>query len=395
MSATTPAAPQRNRKSLLHKLSRVGIVATTAAVLGTTAIATAPLASAAPAYSASNVTAAVKGSSVTVSANVRSSETVNASMIGICARTASGSNIDFAFDSGQLTKSGRTVSKTKTLAKGTYSYWPCVKVGNQWSDVGAKQTFRVTGIELGDATKNSASAPNTNGGTTGTAMPVGDQPGWKQVFADDFTAGDVAQGGFPGVYKNKWMSYDGFADTYRTGTYNQDIISVSGGVMDINLQSMNGRPQVAAPVPMVAGKWGGQKYGKFSVRFRADALPGYKTAWLLWPDSDNWNQGEIDWPEGDLTGNMWGFNHCIGNPSQNCGWTDSKKTFTDWHIATVEWTPSAVKLIMDGQVMLNQTTDVPQNPMHWVLQTETNGKPNTSVSGKVQIDWATIYTYNP
>jgi hypothetical protein len=385
MSVIAPAAPSQNRKSLWRKLSRVAVVASTAAVLGTAAVATAPLASAATSYSASNVSATVSGTSVTVKATVKSSATVWADMVGICARTATNANVDFAFESGSITPTGRTVSKTRTLPKGTYTYWPCLKVGGTWTDVGARQTVRVTGIELGAATSNS---------TSSTSMPVGDQPGWKQVFTDDFNT-NIAQGQFPGPYAGKWQSYDNFSDTYRTGTYNQDIISVANGVMDLNLRSVNGRPQIAAPVPLVTGKWGGQKYGKFSVRFRADALQGYKTAWLLWPDSDNWNQGEIDFPEGDLTGTMWGFNHCINNPSKNCGWVDTKKTFTDWHIATVEWTPSAVKLIMDGTTVLNQTTDVPQNPMHWVLQTETNGKPNTSVSGKVQIDWATIYAYNP
>ena len=53
--------------------------------------------------------------------------------------------------------------------------------------------------------------------------------------------------------------------------------------------------------------WQRQAFGRFSVRFRSDPLPGYKAAWLLWPESDNWNEGEIDFPEGGLDSTMWGF----------------------------------------------------------------------------------------
>jgi hypothetical protein len=51
------------------------------------------------------------------------------------------------------------------------------------------------------------------------------------------------------------------------------------------------------------------------VRFRADLLPGYKIAWLLWPDAYSeglatWPQdGEVDFPEGDLAGGFWAFMH--------------------------------------------------------------------------------------
>ncbi|MBM9465916.1 glycoside hydrolase family 16 protein [Nakamurella leprariae] len=333
-------------------------------------------------YGVTDLTAKVDGTSVTVSAKFTASNPVTAQSVGFCARDEAGLNADFAFDSGAVNAAGKVVSKTKSYTPGSYSYWPCIKVGNTWTDIGSKKGFRVADPKVAEAVK------------ANTSLPIGDQPGWKQVFTEDFTT-DVAQGGFPGPYADKWTTYDGFNDTTGNGRYNDDIISTSNGVLDINLRSMNGKPQVSAPVPLVSGAWGGQKYGKFSVRFRADALQGYKTAWLLWPTSGNWNEGEIDFPEGELNGNMWGFNHCPGNPANNCGWVNTYTGFTDWHIATIEWTPKAVKLILDGETLLNQTTNVPQNPMHWVLQTETTSNPNLTVSGKVQIDWATVYSYNP
>jgi hypothetical protein len=41
--------------------------------------------------------------------------------------------------------------------------------------------------------------------------------------------------------------------------------------------------------------YNGQTYGHYAVRVRADAVAGYKAAWLLWPDGPNggdWNDGE-------------------------------------------------------------------------------------------------------
>lgn len=94
-------------------------------------------------------------------------------------------------------------------------------------------------------------------------------------------------------------------------------------MLDLFLHTRGGTPIGAAPVPIVTKAWQGQTYGRYSVRFRADALPGYKVAWLLWPASDSWSEGEIDFPEGGLESTMWGFNHCLNNPTVNCYWVDT------------------------------------------------------------------------
>jgi len=228
-------------------------------------------------------------------------------------------------------------------------------------------------------------------------MPKGDLPGWKQVFTDDFST-DAAPGQFDANYSSKFATYNGFADSFNGGTYNDDILTVKNGLLDLNLHTnAAGRPQVAAPGPITTpGKpWVGQTYGKYSVRFKSDAISGYKTAWLLWPDSNNWNQGEIDFPEGNLNSTIYGFNHCVGNAAANCSYADTKTSFTGWHTATIEWTPKRVTFVLDGQVIANDTANIPKSPMHWVLQTETNSKTAKTQDGHLQIDWVTVYTYAP
>ena len=350
-------------------------------------------------YRRTTLTASVTGTSVSVSTVIVASSQVRASKAGVCARSTAGAHHDFPMGAAVITTTGTALTATAKLPAGGYRYFSCLQVNGQWFRTGVDQTFTVSGAVSPTSTPTVPSSTTTSppaavGNPGGVAMPVGNSPGWVRVFEDDFVS-SVARGAFPGPYASKWASYHGFSDTYEGGTYNQGILSASGGALDIYLHSQNGRPQVAAPVPLVTGKWGGQSYGRFSVRFNADPVPGYKAAWLLWPDSNNWNDGEIDFPEGSLDGTMWGFHHCVGQPTSNCYWLDTKVAFTGWHTATVEWTPGKLVYLLDGRVMGSTTNRVPTAPLHWVLQTETDHVPDAASSGHVLIDWVTIDRYQP
>lgn len=358
----------------------------TIVVLGLTGLLMAGLA--APAMAAASLTATglaatVSGSTVSLTTTITSSSSITAAFAGICVRDADGNNDDLHSTSLSIGTSGVTVSKSATFDAGTYTYWSCAKIGGSWNDIGSAKTFTV-----GTVASAVASTPS------GQRMPVGDIGNFDQVFTDDFTT-NLSRGSFPGSYASKWASYDGFGDTLGGGVYNQDIISMSGGVMDLYLHKENGKGQVAAPVPKINGDWNSQVYGKYTVRFKSDALPGYRTAWLLWPESDKWAEGEIDFPEGGLAGEMWGFNHCVGNPAVNCGWVDTNTTYTSWHTVSVEWTPAGVTMILDGKTVMKSTNAIPKKNLRWILQTE-SGTSNTAKmtkDGHLQIDWVTIYDY--
>ena len=246
-----------------------------------------------------------------------------------------------------------------------------------------------------------APALPTPAAPSGQAMPLGDMPGWRQVFADDFTA-NVPLGSFPSAVSSKWSVYqDGWHDTTHNGTYTpSQVLSEHDGVLDMFLHTVNGVHMVAAPLPKIAGapgSEGGLQYGRYAVRFKADALHGYKTAWLLWPDSERWpSGGEIDFPEGDLDSAGCAFMHHIngsGGGDQEVFCTHTP--YTDWHTAVTEWTPGSVKYYMDGQLIGSTTNRVPDSPMHLVIQTETatdGTTPADSTQGHVLIDWVAIYT---
>lgn len=384
---TTAAAARRNRKGRGRRWTGL-VAAATAAMLGGTLLA-APAASAAGTTFTATTSATQNGMSVDFSTTIAATPTATAQFAGTCLRTPKGQNADI-LEAATLTTTGTTLTANRSLPVGTYTYWACAKVGGKWNDIGAKKTVTVVSKPVTEIPPDAdPHAPS------GEDMPVGDLPGWKQVFTDDFTA-DAPQGSFNSVYGSKWSTYSGFKDTWGNGWFDRNYISAGNGVLDYDLKTVNGKPISYAPSPIVTKAWKGQTYGRFSARFRADAIAGYKTAWLLWPDSNNWQEGEIDFPESGLTGTMYGFNHCVGNASVNCYWTNTNKTYTDWHTVTIEWTPSEINYMVDGQVYGTTTTSIPSTPMHWMLQTETeqNG-PAADAAGHLQIDWVSVYTYQP
>jgi hypothetical protein len=236
-------------------------------------------------------------------------------------------------------------------------------------------------------------------------MPVGDLPGWKQTDTQDFTTAAGA-GKVGDVYGAEMRGYAGFADSSGRGSYAPDgVLSVRDGRLDYFLHSAAGSPRVASVIPF---GYDGQTYGRYSIRFRYDSMPGYKIAFLLWPVSDNWREGEIDWPEGGLDGPLYGGSAIKGSLANGAVKFDpSERSFTPtgpghWHVATTEWTPGKVQWFFDGR-LIDQTTlpsGVPDTPMRWTLQAETSDRANgtypaASTSGHVQIDWVVQYAYAP
>jgi Glycosyl hydrolases family 16 len=233
---------------------------------------------------------------------------------------------------------------------------------------------------------------------SGEPMPVGDLAGWRQIFTDDFNT-PVALGRFPAAVSSRWSAYPSTAhDTSGSGVYHSEkVLSVGGGILNMFIHTEGGKHLVAAPIPkLTATANHGQLYGRYAVRFRADPLPGYKTAWLLWPDSGRWpRDGEIDFPEANLNDTITGYVHHQGaSSSSDQDRFPTSAGYAAWHTAVIEWTPGKVVFLLDGQLVGQTTTRVPSTAMHWVLQTETalsGPAPSASTQGNVQIDWVAAW----
>ncbi|MDN4643034.1 glycoside hydrolase family 16 protein [Arthrobacter sp. PsM3] len=237
------------------------------------------------------------------------------------------------------------------------------------------------------------------------SMPVGDLPGWKQTGAQDFTT-PARMGQVGEVYGPDMRGYHDLEDTSGEGRYTPDsVLSVKSGKLDYYLHSKNGTPRVASVVPF---GYAGQTYGRYSIRFRSDKLPGYKIAFMLWPSSDDWIEGEIDWPEGELIGKMYGVSAIKDSTLKGPARFDpstryySRTDATDWHVATTEWTPGKVKWFWDGELVgeTSISEGVPNTNMRVTLQAETKDgadsfSPDTETSGHLEIDWVVQYAYAP
>ena len=247
---------------------------------------------------------------------------------------------------------------------------------------------------------------------SGECLPIGDLPGWRQVFVDDF-AGTVALGewsgcamagfvcsGLPEPYRSRWWAFlEAWTDNSNGWYRPSKVLSVADGVLDTYIHTEDGVHAVAAPVPLIHGSDGslGQLYGRYAVRFRVDPLHGYKVAWLLWPDSEKWpRDGEIDFPEGNLDEEIEGYVHRREGTAANDadGFYSGVNMSGGWHTAIIEWRQDQVRFILDGKVIGASTNRIPNTPMHWVLETTTtldNFEPADDVAGHVQIDWVAVW----
>jgi Glycosyl hydrolases family 16 len=233
---------------------------------------------------------------------------------------------------------------------------------------------------------------------SGRPAPRGNLPGWRLAFVDDFRS-RFRLGRF--VRDRRWSDYTyPSKDTSSNGTYwPQRGLSTHDGVLDIWLHTerVNGTDVhvVNAPQPVIPGMKRGQLYGRYAIRFKADPVPGYKTAWLLWPDSGRRSEGEIDFPETNTLdgGTAHAFVHPIKYGSQ-AAFNSRVPEAGAWHTAVIVWTPSSCRFMLDGKQIGVDTHGIPDTPMHWVIQTETQlsgGPPPDSAAGHVYIDWVAIY----
>lgn len=311
---------------------------------------------------------------------------------------------------------GATVSKVEFLIDGTTKwtenyapYWfngdnnllDTTQLSNGTHTLGVKAyaTDGRTASTQVTVTVNNASPPPP---PPSDGMPVGDIPGWHQIFADDFNT-SVPLGSFPAAVSSKWGAYaDGWKDTSGLGTYMPSrVVSIHDGLMDLFIHTENGKHLVSAPIPKLpgaVGSGGGLKYGRYAIRFRSDPVPAYKLVFLLWPDSGVWpRDGEIDAPEGGLGTAFCFFMHHQGATAANDQDASciNNTTFGTWHTFVVEWLPSRVSFLMDGATIMTSTSRIPNTPLHWVLQVETDGNaasvPDTA-AGHVTIAWVTAYT---
>jgi len=228
--------------------------------------------------------------------------------------------------------------------------------------------------------------------TTTTAIPTGNVVSngrtWMPKYSNDFT--DTAA-------LSKMSTYSGFKDTSGYGLYSPSkVLTVHDSYLDYYLHTENGQPLVAAVMP---DNYAPHASARVSIRYKSDAIPGYKFVGMLWPSSNQWVDGEIDWPEGDLNGKVRPAMEIVdGTTGKFLPKTEmfSATDQSDWHVATTEWdsVKGTVSFYWDDKLITTVSQTVPTKPMRVTLQAETwigQGKPSATSAGHLLIDWIVVY----
>jgi hypothetical protein len=217
----------------------------------------------------------------------------------------------------------------------------------------------------------------------GTPAPVGDVGAFKQTFREDFSTAAAANGPFARTYANAWQPYpDGTSGIYSSSTQ----VSARDGYMDVKLDGARG---AAGTFGTPNGAWS-HVGGKFSVRAKAEGGTGNGAAFMLWPSSNVWSDGEIDYPEGNFESTPMAFQH-----SMTPGWEahstniSTGVSWRQWHTYSVEWIPGrSVTYLVDDKIVRTVTVDVPTAPHRYMFQVG-----NWGGSGHLDIDWVSTYDY--
>ncbi len=230
---------------------------------------------------------------------------------------------------------------------------------------------------------------------SGQAMPVGDIPGWHQVFADDFTGTELNT--------SNWYPYSGQPGGDPAGWWAPSHVIVNDCLL-----TLKGYKDAAAKAGVfVTGGVGmidthAQTYGKYLVRMRADKGDGISAIALLWPQPDVWPP-EVDFYEdGGDRSSMSATLHCGSNDNDTCQVEKNLTShdFSKWHTFGVEWTDGKLAYTIDGTTWATvNDSKVPSIPMVLDLQSQSLAcsQDNTCLDSStpaevdMQVDWVVAY----
>lgn len=183
------------------------------------------------------------------------------------------------------------------------------------------------------------------------------------------------------------------------GGYYNAPITVSGSVLRCHMDVVNGKARVCAIVPLAQpgnGSWGDAPGMIIEQRARFTYTNGFKSANLLWPQSNNGlRDGEIDYVEFEARNTVEAFIHHQGATSGgDQKWFSLGVNPYEWHTYRLVWTMGQrVQIYVDGVLKADYATRIPATPMHAVLQNETwlsSLAVPSNATGLVEYDWVRV-----
>lgn len=216
-------------------------------------------------------------------------------------------------------------------------------------------------------------------------MPVGNLPGWTQVYTQDFNGSSLP---------SRWGWYNGTpgGDSPSVAHWTPSMCSVSGGQVHFMADGINSCGLESSVNP--------QTYGLWLVRMKGDSEPSgmrFSDIALLWPASNSWT-AEIDFYE-DTGGSRSQYNASMfACPNGTCPYQvrNIANDGTQWHTYGVARTPSGVTYSVDGRTVATFSAS-PDVPMQLKLQSQnlSGGSGAPTERETMTVDWVAEYSYTP
>ncbi|WP_323749713.1 glycoside hydrolase family 16 protein [Curtobacterium sp. VKM Ac-1376] len=238
-------------------------------------------------------------------------------------------------------------------------------------------------VPEGSAPSGSNASADPTAATSPTPSPT--MPSYlanrEPTYSEDFDTPAAAGGQFAATYRESWQPYpDGTGGKY----YSDKLISAHDGYMDV---AMDGEHGAAGTFGTPTDAWS-HVGGTFSIRARATGGDGNGAAVMLWPTSDAWTDGELNYPEGQFDGSPRVFHHSMLQGLERDTETyNTRVSWRDWHTYTTEWIPGKIiRYYLDGKLVFTVPRNVPTTPHRYMFQIGNWGDP-----GHLQIDWVRTY----
>ncbi len=214
-------------------------------------------------------------------------------------------------------------------------------------------------------------SPSMNSATRPPILTARADPAeWRRVWWTNFAVA-VPLGQFPGAVESQWGAYPSpWPDTatqrgYAVHGYYDPATTtwISGGYLHLKMWRGTGSIHSAAVYPKIASD---VKYGRFIEVVRVSKVTqGYKSAHLLWPAGNTYN--EVDFPENEWTISPSAYVHYGADSTINF---DTNARWSDWHTYEIRWQPDLLAFYIDGKLAGHTTRGVPDVKMNWIIQNE-------------------------